>query len=687
MGGRPIRARGMASAALLAAFALATAACAGLAPERRAGAALRDRLDAVARLLAMEDRRVFDPALAASAAASADPLVRGRAALALGRLRSADAAGLLTGLLGDAEPGVRRAAAFAAGLGGNRTLVPALVRSLADPDAPTADAAACALGRIGGPEAEAALRSVLAGPSGPRASAATGLARSREPGVGALLAAAALSTDPAVRRAAAWALARNPQPGAGPALQALLADRDPEVAAWAARGLGLLADVGATGPLRALAQGSARGPAIQALLALERIAAKGAPVAELARLGLSRRHDPQPGVAIAALTLLRRAGSGAGVADALAEVASTGGRRGGVALASLAALEADRAFDLAFPAAPASAPLDLRLGAAEALPLLPAGEVGRWLDALLADPAPRVRMEAVSRLPRSEAALQGGRLERALADPDGSVAAAALDAAAPLASGPGVDPSVAKAWRKAFAAALATGEADLVASALDAAASLAEGGRELLAARRHDPDDRVRERARRLLAEKYGEETPKDARALATRHGPEDYRRVAERSLAGRVEARVETTRGAFTAELLPEAAPMTVESFVDLARRGFFDGTTIHRVVPDFVVQAGDPRGDGTGGPGYSLRDELNPLPYVRGRIGMALSGPDTGGSQWFVTLSRQPHLDGAYTVFGEVTEGMSVVERIEQNDRIVSVRVVEGARRANAGRPAGEP
>lgn len=103
----------------------------------------------------------------------------------------------------------------------------------------------------------------------------------------------------------------------------------------------------------------------------------------------------------------------------------------------------------------------------------------------------------------------------------------------------------------------------------------------------------------------------------------------------------------------------MTVESFAVLAEKGFFDGTTIHRVVPDFVVQAGDPRGDGTGGPGYALRDELNPLPYVRGRIGMALSGADTGGSQWFVTLSRQPHLEGAYTVFSEVTAGMDVVER----------------------------
>jgi cyclophilin family peptidyl-prolyl cis-trans isomerase len=137
--------------------------------------------------------------------------------------------------------------------------------------------------------------------------------------------------------------------------------------------------------------------------------------------------------------------------------------------------------------------------------------------------------------------------------------------------------------------------------------------------------------------------------------------------------------------ELLAEEAPMTAESFVALARRGFFDGTTIHRVVPDFVVQAGDPRGDGTGGPGYALRDELNPLPYVRGRVGMALAGPDTGGSQWFVALSRQPHLDGAYTVFGEVTAGLEVLDRIEQNDRLLSVKVREESRPAPPGLSSG--
>jgi cyclophilin family peptidyl-prolyl cis-trans isomerase len=316
------------------------------------------------------------------------------------------------------------------------------------------------------------------------------------------------------------------------------------------------------------------------------------------------------------------------------------------------------------------------------LPLVPADRLSTFLDALLADPAARVRMEAVSRLPRDAAPSLASRLVEALADSDGSVQAVALDIAAPLASGPGADAAVKKAWSAAFASALASREPDLVASALDAAAVLAEGGCALLAARRDDADDLVRARARRLLVEKCGEDPGTfSRRSFVTRLSGADYRRLAQVAESGRLVATVSTTRGAFEAELLSRDAPMTVDSFAELARKGYFDGTTIHRVVPDFVVQAGDPRGDGTGGPDYALRDELNALPYVRGRIGMALSGPDTGGSQWFVTLSRQPHLDGAYTVFGDVIAGMDVVERIEQNDRLVSVGVREERRRVPSG------
>ena len=106
-------------------------------------------------------------------------------------------------------------------------------------------------------------------------------------------------------------------------------------------------------------------------------------------------------------------------------------------------------------------------------------------------------------------------------------------------------------------------------------------------------------------------------------------------------------------------------------AEKGYYRGTRFHRVVPNFVAQDGDPRGDGNGGPGYAIRDELNRRPYERGTVGMALSGPDTGGSQYFLTLSRQPHLDGHYTVFARVLGGDDVLDRIVQGDAILEVRV----------------
>ena len=120
--------------------------------------------------------------------------------------------------------------------------------------------------------------------------------------------------------------------------------------------------------------------------------------------------------------------------------------------------------------------------------------------------------------------------------------------------------------------------------------------------------------------------------------------------------------------------APLTVDNFITLARKGYFNGLAIHRVVPDFVVQDGDPRGDGEGGPGYTIRDEINQLPYLRGTVGMALAGRDTGGSQFFITHSPQPHLDSRYTVFGHVVSGMEVVDRIAVGDIVRTVRIWDG-------------
>jgi cyclophilin family peptidyl-prolyl cis-trans isomerase/HEAT repeat protein len=136
----------------------------------------------------------------------------------------------------------------------------------------------------------------------------------------------------------------------------------------------------------------------------------------------------------------------------------------------------------------------------------------------------------------------------------------------------------------------------------------------------------------------------------------------------------IETAKGTIEIEFTVLDAPQTVQNFMALARRGYFNGLQVHRVVPNFVVQDGDPRGDGSGGPGYTIRDELNDRPFIRGTLGMALSGPDTGGSQWFIMHSPAPHLDGKYTVFGFVVNGMDVVDRIQQLDVIERVRIWDG-------------
>jgi peptidyl-prolyl cis-trans isomerase B (cyclophilin B) len=128
------------------------------------------------------------------------------------------------------------------------------------------------------------------------------------------------------------------------------------------------------------------------------------------------------------------------------------------------------------------------------------------------------------------------------------------------------------------------------------------------------------------------------------------------------------------TIEFFPEDAPKTVENFVTLARKGFYDGLKFHRVVPDFVVQGGCPKGDGTGGPGHTVKAEFNKQKHVRGTVAMARSQhPDSAGSQFYITYGATPHLDNNYTVFGKVTSGMEAVDRIKQGDRMQSVTIQE--------------
>jgi len=139
--------------------------------------------------------------------------------------------------------------------------------------------------------------------------------------------------------------------------------------------------------------------------------------------------------------------------------------------------------------------------------------------------------------------------------------------------------------------------------------------------------------------------------------------------------AKIETNKGIIELELRPEHAPKTVNNFVFLAREGFYDGISFHRVISNFMIQGGDPTGTGSGGPGYSFEDEIkgNPLKHERGVISMANAGPNTNGSQFFITHSPQPHLNGNHTVFGKVMGSQDIVDSIRQGDTIERIKISE--------------
>jgi len=654
----------------------------------------RERLFGFAGLLRMEDRRAYDSLLAGRTAASPDSWLRAKTALAVSRLKDPDASVYLPVLLKDAEAPVRRAATFGAGLSGDARLLRFLVAALGDPDVETAANAAEALGKIGGKDATDGLLAALAKPTGPRAASALALFRRSEARtVAALLAVSAEdSSAPELRRAVVYALSRKPQREAVPALRAVLRkgegtdEPSSDEIAWAVRGLGLLEDEESVSDLVHLAASRDVSVSVQALTALNSLSKKSALSRgdELTRsardVALVRANDPFPGVAIAGLRLLGAFPDSPASRATLEENLLRKGWRGQTALVSLTRLDVTLFPEAALKrldAAAASDSLELRLGAVESLEFLEGGSAAKAqvATALLSDRAARIRAAALSSLSRQNFPKRSAYLLTGLIDRDPAVRAVALEESAPLVDDAGGE--LLRVWKVAYEKSFAEKEPDFIVSALDAAAVRKAGGRELVAAHEDDTDAVVRAKTRRLLVETYGAAAGSFRPIrVATRLSTEDYERIARAANESFLEAEIATARGAFRMELLAEDAPLTVESFRALAAKHFFDGMVIHRVVPDFVVQTGDPRGDGSGGPLYAIRDEINPARYTRGAVGMALSGADTGGSQWFVALSSQLHLDGGYTVFGRVLEGWDVLDRIEQDDRLVSVRVTSRPR-----------
>ena len=640
----------------------------------------------LARVLAAADARAFDAALLRNALGHARPAVRRQAALAAGRIGDPAAVDLLVAALRDSDRTVQAAAAFALGLLKDpRAVEPlaALVRAVAPAQqgAPEVEAVT-ALAKIGGDQAARALGDLLGSGSrpgiAPPPAVSAALLEAWRLGAQAPIAALlgyAEDADADARWHAAYALGRL---RAGvPMLLAALRDREPFVRATALRGLTRAAADSArlepgrvAGAVRLLLGDGDPAVRINALRALasfrdSTLAAGAAPLAT----------DPDVNVAVQAETTLGALGGSVAV-----RALAAGGRSAVFALRRQAVIglaQADSAAGAAAAAALATDP-DWRWRSVACEAFGAARDRAR-LEGALADPDGRVVAEALQALGRVVADSDAALLARArelLGHADPPVRSVAADLLARR-------PDVADVDRLVTAYQRAAGDPfdDARLSAVAALGAVARAGAEgrLRVAARFvaavpRPDDYLVRRvaADRLpdAAEAWGPVVP-----IATGKTDADYRDAVRRvllpALEGRAPPRVtlETDRGSLVVELLPAEAPLTVAAFLALVERRYFDGARWHRVVPNFVAQDGDPRGDGWGGPGFVLRDEVNPTRYETGTMGMALSGPDTGGSQFFITHSAQPHLDGTYTVFGRVVAGLNVLAGVAQGDRIRSI------------------
>ncbi|MCB9377763.1 MAG: HEAT repeat domain-containing protein [Holophagales bacterium] len=660
---------------LLLPLLLVALACAARAPEsvatrpESAAPAIADGIEERSLLLLLADRKLFEPE-ALGVLLDGPPALREALAVALGRIGDPRGRSMLQGLLVDAAPEVRRAAAFALGELGAAEAVAALRSAAVDDDPETGALAVEALGKLAAPLDDVRRILTALAPDEAARRLAPHLFRFRDDGRVAAARELLASEDTRVRAGAAYALGRDARPEALEDLRRLLGDADPFVRAWAARGLGGIGGAEDLGRLLELARASESSCRIQAIAAAGRIAERVdlIPPESWQEELLECLSDPLPGVRAAALEAAARFRSTPALERELAKRFRTGPQR--ERELALRALAGSGSAEAASRVAEAAASADPVLRAAAAATAVGVGEEA-LLGRLAADAEAAVRRAALE----AELALAGDDAatpaRRGLADPDPTVRATALDH---LAGHPALD---AEELIAALRRAATDRELDARLSALRALAARCEAspaersvGVEALQEVARDPEYLVRREAGDALAGLGYARPP--ATPIETRRPVATYRAALEQA-SSRPLFEVATDRGSFRIRLDCPEAPLTCLSFWKLAEQGFFDGLAFHRVVPDFVVQGGDPRGDGWGGPGYSLRDEINRLRFVRGAVGMALSGPDTGGSQFFVTLSPQPHLDGGFTVFGSVVEGMERLDRIEQGDRIRTVRRVD--------------
>jgi cyclophilin family peptidyl-prolyl cis-trans isomerase/HEAT repeat protein len=614
--------------------------------------------------------------------------VRRRAALAIGRVGLADGVEPLTRLLEDGEIEVRQMAAFGLGLIGERSARPALLTALKDPQPVLQGRAAEALGLLGDrSDAEAisvmvqahikagALMGLapddLTYPLSPPIEAVKlGLYALARLGAYEALAAAVLANGQPVSNwwPVAYALQRVGDARAAPALMALVNTPGRFTSSFAVKGLGSAKATQAAPTLRQIVEQQQQ-PAAVVIQAVRSLATlqDAAAVPVLTKVVVDPKSDAT--LRLEAMTALGTLITPSGL-DLLLDLVSNSvpGIRAGalVALArvdpatflsALASLEADRDWRV-------------RVALATALGTLPSAQSLPRLTVMLQDSDQRVIAAVLSALASSKATgVERVLLER-LAAEDLSVRAAAASALADLKIAAAVQPLI-EAYRRSSSESSYTARAAVLGALarLDPAAA-----RPVLTEALKDRDWAVRVRALTLLREQNVTGQDEAVRPAAEGRSITDPQWQALVAPPFSPHAFIDTDKGTIELELAVIDAPLTVGSFIALARKGFFKDVAIHRLVPDFVVQGGDPRGDGEGGPGFTIRDELNELPYLRGTVGMALDWKDTGGSQFFITHSPQPHLDARYTVFGRVVAGMDVVDRLVQWDVVRNVRIRDG-------------
>ena len=590
-----------------------------------------------------------------------------------------------------------------------------------------------ALGRVGGDAALPALAALLQDPEeSVRAQAAIALASFAQRGkssvgderLAALIDRLAPTERPAVRAAAGFALGRlgrlegDRATQAVRALQAALGDADPDVRMFAARAL----QANPPGSVEALSQ-RIDDPDWRVRVNVVRALGKcdGVAGAQAVRTALTHAFERAKGVGLAGPDVHPLVASLEVAADRIdnpALRATVGVVHGGALgltgpatardwVHCAAAFALDRAgnwprfvTDCGTPSFDASQrqALEARLiGAAHGDDVARAGRLAR----LFGSEHAAVRAAAIEAAAQIDAPPARALVRRGLDDADPAVVASAADAVGahpdrftravpaaaleppPAADGgapPAIDerpppprepdPAIVGALEAQVDRLRDGEESETLLEVIGALGALHAGPASRLVPLLRHPVLAVRRKAEDAYRATAEERPPRPGPPLPPRR-PLDAAAAARLATGGPVRAVVHTTRGDIELRLLAAEAPGTVLNFVTLARQGFYRGKTFHRVVSNFVIQGGDPRGDGYGGPGHSIRCELGPTPYRRGSVGMALAGPDTGGSQFFVMHSRHPHLDARYTLFGEVVRGQEVVDVIAPGDAINDVEL----------------